>query len=296
MNCSTTFGTAECESTSGCQGGTADPCPDSLTGVYCRLCNRSDDAAKVFYKPATANAAAKCEACGSTIVQTVMVVVAGFAAVAFALVTVLWIWRKLPSKVVDVLMRILRTYTPEHKIKIIFVFYQIATRVHRVYEVTFPPNVVAALQTLSTVVTFGMENVATTPLECLQLQGYVPRLLFWMIFPIAGTLVIFCSVVLAPMCIRLFCAKLISRTVSRGRRLSTMSRRLSSTLGLDRESMKSEADYGEALMFHLQQSEEKQRPSNTFEKTIRVMLLIMFVLYPKVTNVAFEGFPCCERL
>jgi len=34
------------------------------------------------------------------------------------------------------------------------------------------------------------------------------------------------------------------------------------------------------------------RNSNTFERTLELSLVIMFVLYPKVTMVAFEGFPC----
>jgi hypothetical protein len=52
-------------------------------------------------------------------------------------------------------------------------------------------------------------------------------------------------------------------------------------------------DHDEALQLHLHSNEEKELPLNTFEKALRFVLLLMFVLYPKVTNVAFEGFPCC---
>jgi len=44
-------------------------------------------------------------------------------------------------------------------------------------------------------------------------------------------------------------------------------------------------------MFHLQ-DDEKQRASNNFENALQWVLYLLFVLYPKVTNVAFEGVPC----
>jgi hypothetical protein len=67
--------------------------------------------------------------------------------------------------------------------------------------------------------------------------------------------------------------------------------RESSRRSLTRE--EGESHHDEDLLFHLQGHEEKERPPNTFEKTLRFVLLVMFVLYPKVTNVAFEGFSCC---
>ena len=50
-NCSTTFGTEQCLSSSGCVGGTTG-CAPGLIGVYCELCDRSGDTligGRVYY-------------------------------------------------------------------------------------------------------------------------------------------------------------------------------------------------------------------------------------------------------
>jgi len=219
-----------------------------------------------------------------------MVAVAILAVATLALLVVLWIRRKLSSSSVAYLRRIIMRYTPQHKFKIVFVFYQIATRVPSVYEVSLPADIVAVLDTLSTIVTFGLENVATTPLECMKLEGYVPRLLFWMALPVGLTLVIVGLVLLSSWCRRHMCANLNNRVSRNARFLARFtSRRLNS-----QDSFMAETGFnnGEALRIHLQGNEDKERVSNTFEKTLRLVLLVMFVLYPKVTNVAFEGFPC----
>jgi hypothetical protein len=200
---------------------------------------------------------------------------------------VLWLWRNLSAKCVARLKRIVITYTPEHKTKIVFVFYQIATRIPRVYEVALPASVANALDTFSTVVTFGMENVAVTPLECMGLAGYVPRLLFWMTFPAAVTLVIVGYVVLSSG------SRVLIGQLARASILMSWSWR--EPPGERDDSMEREDYNGEALLFHLQRHEEKQRPQNIFEETLRYVLFVIFFLYPTVTNVAFEGFPCCAR-
>ena len=84
--------------------------------------------------------------------------------------------------------------------QIIMGFYQIATSVGRMYEVDLPNDVEAFLQSLSIIVTLGAEKLAATPLECMGLAGYQPRLLFWMILPAALALVAVLAVVLLPMC------------------------------------------------------------------------------------------------
>ena len=44
--------------------------------------------------------------------------------------------------------------------------------------------------------------------------------------------------------------------------------------------------------FHLMDSSEPERPSSFFEQTLPLVLFVLFFLYPLVTKVAFEGFPC----
>ena len=46
--------------------------------------------------------------------------------------------------------------------------------------------------------------------------------------------------------------------------------------------------------FRLQSHDKPERPPSIFEQSLQPVLVVMFLLYPLVTNVAFEGFPCYE--
>jgi hypothetical protein len=120
INCSSTFGTSACDSTSGCQGGMGFPCANNLTGVYCRLCNRSNDAIRVFYKAATADEVAKCEICSDVLVRLVIILAAVLTSAALVLTTVLWVGRRQSSRSVHCLKRFVTIHTPVIKFKIIF--------------------------------------------------------------------------------------------------------------------------------------------------------------------------------
>ena len=39
-----------------------------------------------------------------------------------------------------------------------------------------------------------------------------------------------------------------------------------------------------------------ERPPSIVEQVLTPVLYVMFVLYPTVTNVAFQSFPCCTPL
>ena len=54
-------------------------------------------------------------------------------------------------------------------------------------SVSLPADVRKLLRSLSSWITFGLTGIATTPLECLGLGGYVPRLIFWMVLPGVAT-------------------------------------------------------------------------------------------------------------
>lgn len=69
-------------------------------------------------------------------------------------------------------------------------FYMIATKVSSVYSVSMPADVRELMEQLSVVVSLGMNGVATTPLECMGLSGYVPRLVFYMVFPMVLTAIL----------------------------------------------------------------------------------------------------------
>jgi hypothetical protein len=119
-NCSTTFGTSECESASGCQGGVGDPCANNLTGVFCLLCNRSDLNTPVYYRPSTGNGVARCVECGDTLADTALVALSILAAVVFVLLLLHRLSHKLSSETVTFLKEIYAAYTPRSKLKIAF--------------------------------------------------------------------------------------------------------------------------------------------------------------------------------
>ena len=84
-NCSTTFGSDACESSSGCLGGTnaSSMCAPGLTGTFCRTCDQ--DSTDVYYVEGTKGEEAHCEACGNNLPQTAALVALVLLALASAL-------------------------------------------------------------------------------------------------------------------------------------------------------------------------------------------------------------------
>ena len=58
----------------------------------------------------------------------------------------------------------------------------IVTKIEVVYEVYLPPEVRALLANIRFIISLGLEGI---PLACVGANGYVQRLLFWMLFPLA---------------------------------------------------------------------------------------------------------------
>lgn len=148
----------------------------------------------------------------------------------------------------------------------------IATKVHTVYSILMPAEVRALLAQLSFVVTLGVGGVATTPLECLGLSGYVPRLLFYMVFPIVVTVVL-----LGGVCVSMLLKK---KEKKKARDSSAAAQHKSSAV----------EDHGNR--FNIEEEVDRTEVGSTLiENVLPPFLQIMFLLYPLVTNVAFEGFP-----
>jgi hypothetical protein len=111
-NCSTTFGTDVCESTSGCVGGknASNLCGPGLSGTFCRIC---DPAEGVFYVTATATQPAYCKDCGNNLTQTAVIGVAGLAGLLLVALGVARLKRKRSFAY------FLETFTPQNKLKIV---------------------------------------------------------------------------------------------------------------------------------------------------------------------------------
>jgi hypothetical protein len=229
--------------------------------------------------------------CGDTTANTILVVVAILVVAALVAILGYCVWQRVSPETIARLQRLDDTYTPGSKLKIVFVFYQIATAVPRVYDVSLPPDVDSSLATISIGVSFGLTGIATTPLECVGLAGYVPRLVFWMAVPIAITVVIVCCVLLSS----IFGAEPSKQQGAslRGSHNSDLAH-VEPRPRLRRMTLWATRRHNvHGAAFHLQNAAAPQRPPNSFEQVLTPVMYVMFVLYPKVTNVAFEGFPCC---
>jgi hypothetical protein len=94
-NCSDNFGSSACESSSGCQGGVGDPCAANLTGLFCKLCDRSQTTTPVYYQPASPDAVAQCVACDDYVALTALTVTAVIIGVVILVLGVAYALRKL---------------------------------------------------------------------------------------------------------------------------------------------------------------------------------------------------------
>lgn len=148
----------------------------------------------------------------------------------------------------------------------------VATKVDTVYVVALPGDVRAILRSLGSIFTFGVQGFATTPLACLGLGGYENELRFWMALPPVVVLLVVAVVTIST---KLQAVR--SRPgASSPARETTRAVRNRNTVGARHNVTRP----GEG--------------ASLVEKCAPAVLRIMFLLYPLVTNAAFEGFPCYE--
>ena len=172
------------ESTSGCRG-TVDGgsvCYPDLKGVFCQTCAVRDDSALLYYRPARGGARASCEVCTDTIGRTVGAMMGGLLGGAL----VLGLLRRLSASCLSKARRATLaawwdTFAPQNKLKLIISGAMITTKLASVYDVDFPAQVKQLLNLFSLALAFGIE--VSTPLACVGLDGYRPRLLFSMLAP-----------------------------------------------------------------------------------------------------------------
>lgn len=195
-NCSTTFEQPGCLSTSACIGGTDAEllCAPSLAGPFCRMCDRSLITEEVYYVAATSEAVAHCKACSGTLGVTLVLAAGLLGALTVLVLVATRLQRRIPAAWAEWYVQTVAKTTLKNKAKIVIGFYMIVTKVDIVYSVSMPTEVRSLMARLSVVVSLGMDGVATTPLECMGLSGYVPRLVFYMVFPMVVTVVLVCGV------------------------------------------------------------------------------------------------------
>jgi hypothetical protein len=194
-----------------------------------------------------------------------------------------------------------KTFTPADKSKIMFVFYQIATQAPRVNDVAMPthPDTATLIERLSVVVSFGMQNVATTPLECVGLDGYRSRLLFWMVAPVVVAILIVPIVLISlswkkfitPEKLKRLSHKVVNKVIRKPkpkvRRPSVAGRFAAKVLSKGPVDLPPPSTENAEVKVH---AEEERK--TLVHHVLPGVLVTLFVFYPRVTFVAFEGFPC----
>ena len=249
-------------SKSGCIGGTnsARLCEESLAGAFCQMCDRSNTSTEVHFIPATADTFAHCEPCSSQIGTTLALALAALIVVGSLAIIGYRLQRHVPAQWAEWYAQTVAKATLKNKVKIVLGFYMVATKVHTVYGVTMPDAVVALLEQLSVVVTLGVGGFATTPLECLGLSGYVPRLVFHMLFPMVVT-----AILLAGVCVSMTSRK--KNAKARENRMQIV------------RAKNTEAEHGSG--FNMDTDEDDMEVGSTLlENALPPFLQIMFILYP----------------
>ena len=192
VGCSTTAICAE--SRSGCRGGddVNNSCAPSLSGIYCQKCEEVGS----VYHAATISQNATCVACagagGAATMLSRNVLI--YTLITLGFIGSLCVFgqlrrRLVTSRFVRNFERFWSTCRPEAKVKIVLGFYMIVARVESVYDAPLPLDVRNLLRFFSFGISFGMHSFDQV-LACIRLDGYVNRLAFTMVLPVALVLLI----------------------------------------------------------------------------------------------------------
>jgi len=259
------------KNTTGCQGGIGNPCAPGIEAysTYCELCSEGSD---TWYKKASDADKATCAPCSGSTGSMIGMIFAFLGVLAALAIIVTVVRRKMPAPTARRLKSISETLALPNKIKIMLGFYQIATKVPKLYEVSLPESVTDFLDQFSGFVSFGVQGFSTTSLECMGLGGYRLRLLFWLFTP-AICLVVVVLVVLGMITYKKHQKKHAAPVVAVATKVA------------------SDDDDSHAARFELGDMDGK-REATLFEQTLPAALKILFILYPLVTTAAFDGFPC----
>ena len=171
----------------------------TLTGVFCRLCESDNH----YYVQATPQKAAHCLSCGGVMGRAFtsegnMVALWILSAATLTLITLAlccarglpaWLYtrrRRLQRLLARLWLKAARDYTVLNKLKILIGFYQIVTKLERIYDVYLPAEVRQLLQFFEVFISFGLEGV---PMACIGAVGFHRELLYWTITPLIAVVV-----------------------------------------------------------------------------------------------------------
>ena len=157
-------------------------------------------------------------------------------------------------------------YTIGTKFKILLGFYMIATKVPNIYEVQLPESVMVLLAAFETGLSLGISTVHV-PLQCIGAHDFAPRLLFYFFAPIFAVLAILSAFALPLLCKHTLCNCL------RPKHVETAA--VSQAVAMDQKRIPIAAVLSQALLGE-----------------IPYITRFLFIIYPVVTTIAFQAFPC----
>ena len=278
-----------------CSAASFTGCRNGTGGPYCGLC-ASVDSGRVYYDKDSM----ECKACRES--EGVPLLVLGSVVIALCLISLCRCWHKQRrAKVTQAAARKQSTHRPHIKeqqqwwarhwqsikrrlaikIKILFGFYQIATKVGDTYLVSFPRSVETTLEFVS-FVNLELDGFGL-PLACVSLGSFQTRLLFIMLAPVG---VLACMMV----------AGCLHRDRSHEREVAE---RRGSALGpsvgvADNEKSRmgrmSSRVAGRASVAHAEQLSVAAKHS--FYAFIPMALRVSFLAFPTVSSLAFKAFRC----
>ena len=181
-NCS---GEATCDaSTSGCAGGDDpySPCQPGLEGKFCTVCASSNESSSVlrYYVGGSEADVAHCSECPEGVMWLVIGI--GSAAIFVLIMLYLTVPRAISKQRRKAFYAPWQRYGIDTKLKLLIGFYQIGTKIGKLYHVAMPAEVATVLEALELGISFGLD--ITTPFECFGANRYEQRLVFWLLLPI----------------------------------------------------------------------------------------------------------------
>jgi len=190
-NCSGASGGECAHSASSCTGGADHEarCAAGTTGVFCLRCESWDleSVGREYYVATTHDAPAHCKRCDAHFLAVYGLPIYGGATAVLLALAVLAVRWKCRSAVVAPLSRlakspVLASLGLSTKLRILYGFYAVVSKVHVVYDITLPARVMSLVETISVPISLGLAGL-DAPFACLGLNTFRSRLTFWMVTP-----------------------------------------------------------------------------------------------------------------
>jgi hypothetical protein len=143
----------------------------------------------------------------------------------------------------------------------------VVTKVENVYEATLPADVRQMLNAFELTITLGLTG-SKDALTCMGFGGFLSRLTFWIITPVILVSAVFIATLATLLWVRLHELSDALHDVSIAERLTQLVRTVRSERGA----------FSKRLL----------------RAALPVVVRLLFLIYPLVTNTAFEAFSCYE--